>query len=114
MMLLKGSLDSTLMGLALLQAFDGTQMLGFVLLQMNEVEVRMNAMERINYFIQKNPKEKEFKTPKAPENWPSEGKVEINHLFLRHRPGLENVVHDFSFQIRPQEKVNFNSETIKQ
>ena len=42
---------------------------------------------------------------KSPAGWPRQGSIKVENLSLRYREGLDLVLRDISFEIKPEEKV---------
>lgn len=63
------------------------------------------SIQRLIEFAKYKTHEKPFLTPKAPENWPSKGRIEVSHLSVRYRTGLPLVLDDISFDLDPSQKM---------
>jgi ABC-type multidrug transport system fused ATPase/permease subunit len=42
---------------------------------------------------------------RPPENWPSDGKVEVTGLVIKYAPELPSVLKDLNFVTKPREKI---------
>jgi ATP-binding cassette subfamily C (CFTR/MRP) protein 1 len=73
----------------------------------------MNAVERLEYYARELDQEAPAILPdrRPPDNWPSEGAIEINQLELAYRKGLPNVLHGISASIRGGEKIGIVGRT---
>ena len=63
------------------------------------------SIQRLYEYAKWNHHEKQFNTPKAPHNWPNEGKIEAKNLSIRYRKGLPLVLNGIDFTIEPGQKV---------
>ena len=61
--------------------------------------------------LQEAPQEKFTGTAKAPEQWPSQGKIEFKDVELRYRPNTEVVLRKLDFTVSPGEKVGIVGRT---
>jgi len=72
----------------------------------NNVEVDLNAVERINYYIDNIDQEEEATDAfEPPASWPATGRLEVCHLSVRYSPTGPKVLDDLSFDILPGERV---------
>jgi ABC-type multidrug transport system fused ATPase/permease subunit len=62
------------------------------------------SLQRLEEYDQWKIHEKPFRTPKAPESWPSRGEIEARNLSVRYRAGLPLVLDDISFKIEAGQK----------
>jgi ABC-type multidrug transport system fused ATPase/permease subunit len=62
------------------------------------------SLQRLEEYDQWKIHEKPFRTPKAPETWPSQGQIEARNLSVRYRAGLPLVLDDISFKIEAGQK----------
>lgn len=108
-----GASSSAEIGLSLSYAIQVTSILGFSVRSITELEAQMNAVERLDYYATKLPQEaatvvdyKELaKDDRPPQNWPSDGAVDIKDVELRYREGLDLVLKGVSVSIKGGEKV---------
>jgi ABC-type multidrug transport system fused ATPase/permease subunit len=63
------------------------------------------SIQRLWEYAKWTKHEKPFFSPKAPENWPSNGKIEVRNLCARYRKGLPLVLDGINFDINSGEKV---------
>lgn len=70
-----------------------------------------SSIQRLKEYVDWTDHEKSFDLPKAPENWPSSGKLVIKDLSIRYRPGLPLVIKGLSTVIYPGEKVGIVGRT---
>ena len=103
--------NSSLMGVSLLNILQITQFLPFLIQFLGEIGNFMSSVQRIFEYIEEIPSEKSFDEPKAPENWPNEGKIEAKNVKYRYRPNLDNVIHNINFSISKSEKIGIVGRT---
>ena len=80
-----------------------------------ELEMGMNAVERVDEYISQLPQErpdsdKDLGVVTEPD-WPAHGRVSFDHLCLRYRPHLEDVLNDVSLEIAGGEKIGIVGRT---
>lgn len=63
------------------------------------------SIQRLWEYAKWTKHEKQFFTPKAPENWPNSGKIAVRNLSVRYRKGLPLVLDGINFDINTGEKV---------
>ncbi|KAJ7593413.1 ABC protein [Mycena floridula] len=96
-------------GLVLTYTTQLTQLCGMVTRQSAEVENYMNSVERVVHYSrgdridQEAPHEIPDKKP-APE-WPTHGAISFKEVSMTYRPGLPNVLHGVSMDIKGGEKI---------
>lgn len=110
--LARGSLSASIAGLSITKSLEITSGLGWMLKSIGDTEIRMAAMERIMEYIGDTPQEKAFDEPKAPKNWPSQGKITIKQTYFRYRPELPNVIKDLNIQVNSCEKVLYACKSL--
>lgn len=80
--------------------------------QSTELEVNMNAVERVIEYTKLTPE----KAPIVPDNrpppgWPSEGVITAKNLFVKYREDLDPVLKGINFSTRPHEKIGIVGRT---
>ena len=80
--------------------------------QSTELEVNMNAVERVIEYTKLTPE----KPPIVPDNrppseWPSEGVITAKNLVVRYREDLDPVLKGINFSTRPHEKIGIVGRT---
>ena len=85
-----GGLSAGLAGVALTQALQLVGMFQYAVRQAAETENLMTAVERVRAFtlVRREGGENPV-TAKPPPGWPAAGRLELDRLTLRYRPGLE-------------------------
>ncbi|KAF9142606.1 hypothetical protein BGX30_002585 [Mortierella sp. GBA39] len=106
-----GSLDPSLVGLALSYSLAMVQYINYMVRTVSEVQNILVSVERVDEYTQK-PTEAPVETGVAlPENWPSQGQIVFKNYCARYREGLDLVVKDISFTVAPTEKVGIVGRT---
>ena len=80
-------------------------MTGYLIVPMINLAKSGVSIQRLWEYAKWTKHEKNFFTPKAPENWPSEGKIKVRNLSVRYRKGLPLVLDSINFDINSGEKV---------
>jgi len=101
-----------LAGLALTSAMSMTSVLNFMVRQSSELEINMNAVERILDYESEG-KEAAPVVPgnRPPESWPSHGIIEASELYVRYREELDPVLKGISFLTEAFEKIGIAGRT---
>ncbi len=101
------------LGLSLSYSLQVTGILGFTIRSITELEAQMSSVERLEHYAKELPQEDDairdysnyLDEDKPGENWPAEGRVEINNISMRYREGLNLVLKGVSLKIAAGEKV---------
>jgi ABC-type multidrug transport system fused ATPase/permease subunit len=107
-----GAANSSVIGLMLVYSLSVTQTLNWMVRQSCEIETNIVSVERIKEYS-----EIETEAPaEIPEtfpgiNWPSQGAISFINYGARYRQGLELVVKDLNFDIKPREKIGIVGRT---
>ena len=81
-----GEGGANLLGLALVWSLQINSIMSFTLKLMADTESNMNAVVRLYEYIDNNPSEKDFDSPKPTSNpWPSQGVYHIKDISYRYR-----------------------------
>jgi len=78
---------------------------------LSEVTKSSSSIQRLHEFSEYEELEKDLHLPKAPENWPREGNIEINDLKVRYRKGLPLVLDNVSCKIENKQKIGIVGRT---
>ncbi|KAG0219753.1 hypothetical protein BGX33_001070 [Mortierella sp. NVP41] len=106
-----GTLDPSLVGLALSYSLNMIPMINWMVRTVSEVQNNLVSVERVDEYTQK-PTEAPVETGVVlPEGWPSKGRVVFRDFSARYREGLDLVVKDVSFMVEPTEKVGIVGRT---
>ncbi|KAK7329441.1 hypothetical protein VNO77_23610 [Canavalia gladiata] len=93
-------------GLSLSYGLALSSLLSFTISMTCSVENKMVSVERIKQFTNL-PSEAPWKIAESspPQNWPSQGEIELNNLQVRYRPNTPLVLKGISLTIQGEEKV---------
>ncbi|KAJ1996422.1 hypothetical protein GGI25_000485 [Coemansia spiralis] len=110
--LLYGKGDAGLVGLSVTYALQSTQQINWMLRMECDLENSMCDFVRIQEIEQLAPEAPEVIEDNRPEkSWPEQGTVEFRGYSTRYREGLDMVLKDLSFSVRPREKVGIVGRT---
>ncbi|KAK9458848.1 uncharacterized protein V1516DRAFT_629966 [Lipomyces oligophaga] len=98
--------DAGLAGLCLTFAMTFTDNMLWLVMLSAINEMNMNAVERVNEYLEQNYEEAPAETEyHAPDGWPQEGRIEVDHLTVRYAFGLPRALDNVSFCVSPGQKV---------
>ncbi|KAJ2338881.1 hypothetical protein GGH92_006959, partial [Coemansia sp. RSA 2673] len=110
--LLYGRMDAGLVGLSLSYALQNTQQIGALLKVESELENKMCDFVRVQEYAKLTPEAPDVIEDNRPaRSWPEQGMVEFKNYSTRYREGLDFVLKDVSFSVRPHEKVGIVGRT---
>ncbi|KAJ7057792.1 ABC protein [Mycena amicta] len=97
-------------GLVLTYTTSLTQMFAVSTRLSAEVENYMNSVERVVHYARGDVVPKEAPHESDPQHkpateWPSHGTIEFKNVSMAYRPGLPNVLHEISLNVKAGEKV---------
>ncbi|XP_066143763.1 probable multidrug resistance-associated protein lethal(2)03659 isoform X2 [Euwallacea fornicatus] len=100
-------------GLAITQAIGLTGMFQWGMRQSTELENQMTSVERVLEYssIEHEPDLESKPAKKPPKSWPSEGKIEFKHVFLKYFHSDPPILKDLNFVVEPKEKVGIVGRT---
>jgi len=102
----------SLAALTLSEALDVTLFLKAAVTSGAMFETRFNSVERLSAYwdlTQEKPAEIEDKKPT--DDWPYDGEIEYDDIWMRYRPDLEPVLKGVSFVVKPGDKVGIVGRT---
>ena len=102
----------SLAALTLSEALDVTLFLKAAVTSGAMFETRFNSVERLSSYwdlVQEKPAEIEDKKPD--DDWPHDGEIEYENVWMRYRPELDPVLKGVSFVISPGDKVGIVGRT---
>jgi ABC-type multidrug transport system fused ATPase/permease subunit len=85
--------------------------IGFFVFSFSEVAKGMSSVQRLVEYIEYDIHERPWDTPKAPQNWPQEGRIELKNLTLRYRAKLPLVIKGLDFSIEKNQKIGIVGRT---
>lgn len=106
------SVSASVVGLMLVYSLSVTQTLNWMVRQSCEIETNIVSVERIKEYTeieQEAPAHIPDRQPSA--EWPTQGQISFKKYSTRYRSGLDLVLHDISFDIRPSEKIGICGRT---
>lgn len=103
LILLTPNMDSALAGFALAFALDFTVTVIWVIRTYANLELNMNAAERIIEYTELPTEPLDGAAP--PAAWPTEGRVEVNELIVGYAPDLPAVLKGVSFVVERNQRV---------
>ncbi|SCW00905.1 LAFE_0D00716g1_1 [Lachancea fermentati] len=105
------TLDSGLAGISLTYAISFTEGALWLVRLYSNVEMTMNAVERLKEYMDVEQEPHFQSTYNPPPEWPDKGKIEVNDLSLRYAPTLPRVIKNVSFTVDPNCKVGIVGRT---
>jgi ABC-type multidrug transport system fused ATPase/permease subunit len=103
----KDYLPAAVLGLSLSYALQVTSSINWCIRQFTEIEIAMNAVERVAYYSneleQEAPAVIESTRPDA--EWPSQGAISFHGIDMKYAPDLPLVLKGVSFEIHNGEKI---------
>ncbi|KAL2060542.1 hypothetical protein VTL71DRAFT_9183 [Oculimacula yallundae] len=103
MILLIGGIDASLAGFALSFALEYGSVVIWTIRHYTNLELDMNAAERIIEYSNLPTESLEGVDP--PAAWPSEGRLEVNDLVVGYAPDLPPVLRGLSFSVKRNERI---------
>ena len=103
MILLIGGIDASLAGFALSFALEYGQVVIWTIRHYTNLELDMNAAERIIEYSNLPTESLDGADP--PAAWPSEGRLEVNDLVVGYAPDLPPVLKGLTFSVERNERV---------
>ncbi|RKO83977.1 P-loop containing nucleoside triphosphate hydrolase protein, partial [Blyttiomyces helicus] len=110
--LITGEIRASIVGLMLTYSLNVTQTLNWMVRQSCEIETNIVSVERIKEYIDL-PQEAPYiiSDHRPPASWPEGGAITFEEYSTRYREGLECVLKDISFSIKPREKIGIVGRT---
>ncbi|XP_022080483.1 ATP-binding cassette sub-family C member 9-like [Acanthaster planci] len=105
-----GKIDPSLVALTVTVSLFSSQQLMQLVTQSAELEMQMNAIERLKYFAELLP-EKQEGVFDPPDDWPFIGDITVRNLEVRYARELEPVLQGVNLRIKGGEKVGICGRT---
>ncbi|XP_072039246.1 ATP-binding cassette sub-family C member 9-like [Amphiura filiformis] len=99
----RSELSSSYVGLVLAFAFSVPYLLRELVKFSAEIEIQMNAVERIHHYTELPNETKEGKEP--PLSWPQKGEIKIEDIHARYAASLPCILKSVNLNIKPGEKI---------
>ncbi|KAG9323042.1 hypothetical protein KVV02_001697 [Mortierella alpina] len=99
-----GRLDPSIVGLTLSYALNMVGMIGYLVRAYSQVQCVLVSVERVDEYSQKPTEAPSVTDARLPPNWPDQGRVVFKNYSARYREGLDLVVKDVSFTVKPSER----------
>lgn len=100
-------------GLLLTYVLSMSGQLSLMLRAFTQIENEMNSVERLNHYavdlVQEPPYELAEKDPSP--DWPADGGIILEHVFLKYRPELPYILRDINLDIKPRQRYGFCGRT---
>ena len=106
-----GELDPTLVAVALSYSITMQGFINYLIRTVNEVQNILVSVERVQEYSEKPMEAPAVTGVNLPPSWPQEGRVVFKNYSARYREGLELVIKDASFEVKPAEKVGIVGRT---
>ncbi|XP_078584948.1 ATP-binding cassette sub-family C member 9-like [Branchiostoma floridae x Branchiostoma japonicum] len=106
-----GNLAPGLVGLSLTYALSVSGYLNWLVRSLADVEMKMNALERVKHYTEVQTEPREDTTVALPPTWPSRGEVRVSGLSTRYAADLEPVLMNVSVVFKGGEKVGICGRT---
>lgn len=105
--LTKGNISSSDFGVVISNSFQQLVFSTWVVRGLSEINSLIGCTERISDVISNTPQEPPaiIKSCRAPDNWPSKGKIEIKNLVLSYEPGSKPVLNNVNLSVKGGEKI---------
>jgi len=107
----QGRLSASVVGLSLTYAMNITGDITWLVRSFSELQNQLVCVERIEEYAELRTEAPLETAARLPVSWPSEGRVEFKNYSSRYREGLDLVIKNVSFQVKPAEKVGIVGRT---
>ncbi|KAK1224806.1 hypothetical protein PQX77_012290, partial [Marasmius sp. AFHP31] len=105
------TISASVAGFSLAFASTITRDLLYMVRRFVSLEQSMVALERVKEYSDLKREAPEFVEPRPPASWPTQGAIRCEDLVIRYAPGLPDVLHRLTFEIKPGEKVGILGRT---
>lgn len=101
-----GGSSPGVLGLVITYALGITGTLNGLMRNLTEMELQMNGVERLQFYIDSLPQElPEITEYRPPAGWPARGQIEFQGLEMRYSPDLPLVIKGINLTIKPGERI---------
>ncbi|OLL26952.1 Metal resistance protein YCF1 [Neolecta irregularis DAH-3] len=108
----KSGISAGLVGLAMSYALQITQSLNWIVRLTVEVETNIVSVERVLEYSRLPAEADSVVVQHRPgRGWPMKGQVKFENYSARYRPGLDLVLKDITFEVKPMEKIGIVGRT---
>lgn len=91
-----------------------TQTLNWMVRQSCEIETNIVSIERLKQYVDLPTEAAQITdSDPSPESWPSEGDIDFTGYSTRYREGLDLVIKNLDFYVKPREKIGIVGRTGK-
>ncbi|XP_077979514.1 ATP-binding cassette sub-family C member 9-like [Glandiceps talaboti] len=105
-----GNLEPSLVGLSLSYSFSLVGRLNWLVRMVAEMEMQMNAVERVEYYTRINSEEyRGIVNP--PHDWPDKGSIDVKNISVRYSVDLPPVLHDVNVNFEAGQKIGICGRT---
>ncbi|KAJ3120011.1 Multidrug resistance-associated protein 1 [Physocladia obscura] len=101
---MRTTINPSQIGLALSYLLQTTALLNMVVFQLVEVEIQLNAVERLVEYMDL-PIEDQFGEPAPHSSWPDRGDIQFRNVQMRYQPNLPLVLKGVNVEIKGGEKI---------
>lgn len=105
MLSLQTGLSSGLAGFLISTGLEFTSRILFVVRAINKNELSLNSAHRVIQYSQVEQEPSASRDAQPPAHWPSQGKVDFEHLSVRYSEDGDDVLKDLTLTVEPGEKV---------
>ncbi|CAF0847568.1 unnamed protein product, partial [Didymodactylos carnosus] len=110
--LMRERLTPGVVGLSITSAMLVTQALNWLVRMTSDIETNIVSVERIDEYCQLQSEAAwEIPESKPPLHWPTSGQIQFQQLSTRYREGLDLVLKELTFDVRPGEKIGIIGRT---
>jgi len=98
-------IDAGLAGLSLSFAMHFTEQIMWYVRKYTELEMSLNAIERVNEFLEIPQEPPGIIEPRPPASWPYDGAINVENIKVKYAHDLDPVLQNVSICVKGQEKV---------
>ncbi|ORZ39148.1 hypothetical protein BCR44DRAFT_1268204 [Catenaria anguillulae PL171] len=110
-LMVKSGVSASVIGLTLSYALSVTGSLTWSVRQFSEVETQVVSVERIAQYCDLETEAPALLPTRPSALWPERGEIVFENYSTRYRPGLDLVLDNVSFEVKPGEKIGIVGRT---